>query len=394
MSKEQVEEFLKAEDSSFHEPLRQVFESLTGVDMQKTEVIVRPKQVPMPPTQVPLQMGRHLTAAQAVRSLENGTVCRGIYFSEDIEEMTKEREVIFNVRDELQFQSVSFVQPIFLHEFTSKDTMQIFVKNIDKHIAARSVSTGVYIWGIGIEADSGCLGGEGSYVCSVEYQLVPIESVKLNPGDIEFTSDVIAALQKIEQSLKSTDYVPGNHFKAFFETYGTHINHGVIEFGGILVSIAECVGFKEEDRSKVSAVVTEASEAALLLEMNKRVRPGQSFNAYKVLGRTMNMCAEDLQNITVTLQKIGGQQEAGEKQEWKQGLTENDSEWKFINRCSFPKPIWQMLPKYHDKFEDPEKLAHVMREEWKNNVCNSKKERREGGTLQTERAKFQKKRKR
>ena len=43
-----------------------------------------------------------------------------------------------------------------------------------------------------------------------------------------------------------------------------------------------------------------------------------------------------------------------------------------------------MLPKYHDKFEDPEKLAHVMREEWKKNVCNSKKERREGGTLQTE----------
>ena len=393
VSKEQVEEFLKAEDSSFHEPLRQVFESLTGVNMQKTEVIVRPKQVPMPPTHVPLQMGRNLTAAQAVRSLENGTICRGIYFSEDIEEMTKEREVIFNVRDELQFQSVSFVQPIFLHEFTSKDTMQIFVKNIDKHIAARSVSTGVNIWGIGIEADSGCLGGEGSYVCSVEYQLVPIESVKLNPGDIEFTPDVIASLQKIEQSLKSNDYVPGNHFKAFFETYGTHINHGVIEFGGILVSIAECVGFKEEDRSKVSAVVTEASEAALLLEMNKRVLPGQPFSAYEVLGRTMNMCAEDLQNITVTLQKIGGQQEAGEKQEWKQGLTENDSEWKFINRCSFLKPIWQMLPKYHDKFEDPEKLAHVMREEWKKNVCNSKKERREGGTLQTERAKFQEKRK-
>ena len=228
VSKEQVEEFLKAKDSSFHEPLRQVFESLTGVDMQETEVIVRPKQVPMPSTQVPLQMGRNLTAAQAVRLLENGTVCRGIYFSEDIEEMTKEREVVFNVRDELQFQSISFVQPIFLHEFTSKDTMQIFVKNIDKHIAARSVSTGVNIWGIGIEADSGCLGGEGSYICSVEYQLVPIESVKLNPSDIEFTPDVIAALQKIEQSLKSTDYVPGNHFKAFFETYGTHINHGVI----------------------------------------------------------------------------------------------------------------------------------------------------------------------
>ena len=389
VNKEKVEEFVEAEHSSFHEPLRQAFTNLTGVDLRKTEDVVRPKEVSTAPSQIPLRMGRNLTASQTVRSLENGAVCRGIYFSEDIDEMTKEREVVFDVRNDLQFKSVSFVQPMFLHEFNSKDTMQVFIQNIDKHIAARSVSTGVNVWGIGIEEDSGGRGREGSYTCSVEYQLVPIQSVKLDPGDIELTAEVISALQGIEQSLKSTDYAPGDHFNAFFEKYGTHISHGVIEFGGIIVSMAECAGFKEEDRSKVSGVVTEASEAALLLEINKKVRHGEPFNAHQVLGRTMGMSAEDLQNITVTLQKIGGQSGAREKEEWKQGLKENDSEWKIINRCSFPKPIWQMLPKYHDKFEDSEQIAHVMLEEWKKNVCHSKKNTREGGILRSERVKYQ-----
>ena len=231
----------------------------------------------------------------------------------DVEKIVKERETVIDVNETLEFKGTRSNHEIFHNEFTSQRTTQVFENNTDKHICARSSSADVNVWGISLETDRANTqegsdkGEEGSYVSSVHYQRIPVQTVDVTPNDMKLRPEVITALQHVEKSLKRVNYKPKDHFKDFFETYGTHVNHGTIEFGGILMSTAYCERFsRRKILAKISAVVKEASQAALLLGYSKKLRPGVPFNAYEVLSKTSGMCAEDLQNITVTIKKYRG----------------------------------------------------------------------------------------
>ena len=236
---------------------------------------------------------------------------------------------MIDVSETLEFKETRSVHEIFHNEFTCKETMQTFVNHLDKNLSERSASLGVNIWGVSLDKhgsnyEKGPPVGElENYLSSVHYQRIPVATLEIRPNQIHLKPEVIAALQHVEKSLKKCNYEPKDHFKDFFTIYGTHINHGVIEFGGTLVSGAYCEGFKEEDRRRITNAVIEVSEAALLLDINRKVRPGQPFNGYEILGKTTGLNIEDLKNITVVVKKIGGSQKVEEKDDWKQGLRDN-----------------------------------------------------------------------
>ena len=138
---------------------------------------------------------------------------------------------------------------------------------------------------------------------------------------------------------------------------------GQIEFGGAIVSTAFCKGFSEEDRAKLTAVAAEASRAALQIESSKPVVPGVPFRAYELLGQTSRMCEEDLQNITVVVNRIGGSEEEMDLEKWSKKINQNN--WAVIRRSFAPEPIWKLLPKYQTEFKDQSKLASIMMEEWR-----------------------------
>ena len=367
-NKSQIDQFLKPIASPVQSVLRRVFAGLTGIDMScaEKESNAFAKHAHQP---------RTLTAAQAVRSLQDGTLCQGIYLSENVHKLIQERDMVIDVNDALEFKAPRSMPGILHNEFESKETMQTFVDNLDKHLSERSASIGVNIWGASLEnrqpqGEQASASTQKSFVSSVHYQRIPIATVDMTPNDIHLQPDVIAALQHIEKSLKKTGYKARDHFKDFFQMYGTHVNHGRIEFGGILISTAYCEDFPEDDRSKLKAVVTEASETALLLDVTMRgVQPGVPFNAHEVLSKTSRMCSEDLQNIIVIVNRVGAPQAKVEKDGWRIKLAEDHHLWKVVNRASPPKPIWKILLRHRDDFENYLALSNVMQEEWKMNVC-------------------------
>ena len=77
------------------------------------------------------------------------------------------------------------------------------------------------------------------------------------------------------------------------------------------------------------------------------------------------MCAEDLENITVVIEKIGGPKEASNNEAWEKELQENSNLWSVISRQSIPLPIWKMIQVEPAKFKDPERFAEAMGQEWK-----------------------------
>ena len=351
---EQVEVFLKPIAIPIQSVLIQVFEKVTKINMAKLN---KPEELPSQRSDV--------TAAEAVRSVKGGVLCQGIFLSEDVNELVQEQEVVIDVSENLEFKETRSVHEIFHNEFTCKETMQMFVNHLDKHLPERSASIGVNIWGVSLDKASLSSCQTKNQVSSVHYQRIPVATVDIPSSQIHLRPEVVTALQHVEKSLKKADYEPKDHFKDFFKIYGTHISHGSIEFGGTLVSAAYCEGFREEDRRRITDAVIEVSEAALLLDVNKKVRPGQPFNAHEILGKTIGINMEDLKKITVVVKKIGGSQKPEEKDNWKQGLRDNHELWEVVQRSSQPKPIWKMLLQHRDAFENYLGLASAMQEEWK-----------------------------
>ena len=313
--------------------------------------------------------GTSISGPEFIRSVDNGVLCRGIYFSEDIDKLVVDRELATNISDDVVFSEEYLEQPLHHKEFTSRESMYRFIDHIDKN-----VSMGMNILGIDLVDTVGQIDEADSYVGCVHYQFVPVVSAQFSLDQLSLRPEVISALQDVEQVLKMADYLPGDHFGEFFEKFGSHLCSGVVEFGGILISIAECSGFKEEDYSKVARAVTKVSEMAFLLGFNEKVQPGKPYNAAEVLGDVPDMSSENLQNITVTIMKMGGSQEAEEKDMWKEKLLKEDGkQWKVISRKSPLSGIWEMLQKYLDKFEDHNKLAETMMKEWEINLRPTEK---------------------
>ena len=306
-------------------------------------------------------------------SIENSGVCNGIYFSKNIDKLVEDREMVTNVSDDAVFTPAYLEQPLYHREFTARESLRMFSDHIDKNVSG--VSMGMNIFGIDLADTVGCASAADSFVGCVHYQLVPVVSVQLSANELNLRPDVISALQNIERSLRLSDYLPGSHFDEFFVKYGSHFCGGVVELGGMLVSIAECSEFKEEDRSKMAHMVTKASEMAFLLGFSEKVQPGQPHRADVVLGDVPDIPAEILQNITITLKKIGGSQDAEEKDKWKEKLRKDDgNQWKVIHRGSPPSGIWEMIQTHADQFEDHKKLSESMVKEWETKMDPKQKE--------------------
>ena len=322
------------------------------------------------------------SAAEAFRSVQGGLLCKGIYLAGDVDELEKERDPVIDVMDNFEFKGSSLVSETSHREFTSREVTEDFKNSIDRNRSSKSGSGGLSFWGIGVD-----LGGlykkktkdsntseqgsnrENRYASSVHYQLVPARSLHLTKADVVLRPDVIQKLQEIEIDLKKLKYKSNGHFTEFFKKYGSHVNYGIIELGGVLMSTAECSGFKKENREKVAEMTKKVSDTSLKLGFRHSsigLRVGAKFSGSTLHSHTSgNFKESELEQVTFILQKYGGPEDTDDRKEWRKGLLENSSLWRIINRNSTPKPIWKLLEKYVDKFDSPLLLANAMEEEWK-----------------------------
>ena len=311
-------------------------------------------------------------ASEVCRMANNGLLCRGIYYTSNLEELIKERDLVIDVRENLEFKSVDRERKIVHHDFTSQRKMKIFEDHVDKHIEPHSGSVGENIWGVSLDEalsqDWERKGhhGEENFVSTIHFQSIPAGCIDLMPHNIQLRPEVISTLQEIEKHMKLSNYEPGKNFKDFFNRYGTHITSGVISFGGMLKSLAYSENFLESDRSNMSAVVSEASERALYLCFSNDTPLETPLNAHEVLQKTPHVCAGDLQNITIIVKKVGGLHEARNSETWERKLLENNNLWSVIGRQSIPTPMWKILETEAAKFENFERFVKAMLHEWRN----------------------------
>ena len=378
VTKEQVINFLESTKDPIQAFLRQVFVNLLGIDISPLET-KRSKDSSIKSTLLSdsssekdstgqnelteREMG--VSATELVRFLENGVVCRGVdlYLNPHSDESVETKEKVIDVTEDLLFCDVQSIYPVHHRKFTSRAAMQTFLSDIGNYKSNSKTSMEKGISDIGLQDHTGCEVGEDSFVGYVHYKLVPVASVDLTADQIYLRTEVIESLQVVEQALKWSGYLPSCHFDGFFEKYGSHLGHGVVDFGDILISTAMCENFEEEVRSKVTDTVEEASKRGLLVETYEKVKLGEVLSAHDAFGEVPDLPSDLLRSITLTIKKIGSFPDADEKTALMK-IAEDKTELRVINKCTSFIPIWEMLEKYQDRFQDHKEMVDTMKKEW------------------------------
>ena len=329
---------------------------------------------------IPVEDRVNWTDADIIRKCQGGTLRRGIYCTKDIDELVKEREIVIDVKDSIESKGPVSSVGIFHKECSSEKLTQIFQNNTDKSSCSRGFSGSLSFYGVSAGAGYSMSQADVSeketinskhetYMAVVHYEMVPVKSFDITPDDLYLMPRALKKLQTIEKNIKHLRYKSKGHFQEFFKIFGSHVTSGVVEFGGILMSTASYRGFKESDRSKVTSVVSDVSRTSLNMAFSKfgfGAGAGTVFTASKLCGETTgkyNM--KDLENIEISLRKIGGPEECHDKVDWRRLLVSNNSLWRVINRDSRPIPLWEILENHHkDCFEECVSLANAMQREW------------------------------
>ena len=313
----------------------------------------------MPTNSVSAGAKENWTASEAARKIEAGALCKGFYYTGNVNDIVFGKEIVINVKDSLEYIGDSSKQTTFHKKFYSQEKTDRFERDIDKLSSSWAMSAQAGYMG----AATGSIQKgnikenemnrqeekQSNYFSTVSCDKAVVKSVDITAKHVELTSEVIESLQKIEKTVKECNYESKAHFHEFFETYGSHVGIGEIELGGVLVSTAYCAGFQEEERSKVEEIVLEASELSLSVGFSEKaglveLGLGTSFNAAKLhANSSQKYDSKDLQTTCVKLSKIGGPVEIDDRTEWKTELVKYSSLWKIISRNSPPKPIWKLL---------------------------------------------------
>ena len=125
IAKSKVAETVRQKESSSAQ-------SQTPSDQRSTEPSIRPSEE-MFSFRAQLADGGNYSAAQVVRSAQNGALCRGVYFSRDIRQVVQNRDLVVDVSSDVVECTLASAPTEILHaEFTSKEAMYSFVKHTDK----------------------------------------------------------------------------------------------------------------------------------------------------------------------------------------------------------------------------------------------------------------------
>ncbi len=324
--------------------------------------------------------GEEWTAADTMHKASAGAACQGVFVTNDVNELVKDRRQVVHVSKVLEFSGARTAGTTYNREFQTQTSTHIFQNNIAKVGSSHSESASVGYFGVGVSASHGSSQqtehstGTSSdstkgYVSVIHLEKTPVKSIYVIKNDLTLRPEVLEELQTIEKNISKSDDVKKWYFKSFFDAYGSHVSIGVIEFGGILMSKAETTYSNTADKATVSHMTAKASESGLSIGLASpsgfKCGVGVSRKSTEVYSRMIGTYTEDqLKNTKVTLSKVGGPVEIDDAAAWKKGLAERNSTWRVIDRGDQVVPIWELIRKHKEDFHDSSRMMIAMHHNW------------------------------
>lgn len=318
-----------------------------------------------------------ITPMQVLATASGGLALKGIMVGHTMEP----KQIVLGEPRTVTFMSPSIKQLNDLQEFSSKVQLNEFVEVLD----TMGYSFAADKWGdrCRLNRETDQLHNQESkqatdiaapnqytYHSQVIYDIVPMAACQLNSRDLKLSPHAILELQAIANCIKQakeTEHVEGL-CEAFLNTYGSHVNAGLLHFGGIHKFIATHAGETQSKSETIRAMVRNA--LTVFASMNYSgfgVGVGGSVSAHHLKScATMAYDNSDLSRNILHTNVTGGPQSVVALPLWKLGLLACNSSWALIDRGNLLTDvvcIWDLIPN-HDDFTEPQSLATSLKSVW------------------------------
>ncbi|CAL4126165.1 unnamed protein product, partial [Meganyctiphanes norvegica] len=294
----------------------------------------------------------------------------GILISDSLNDQCKQRECVLKVPDEIRIQPPIIPEISETHlYFTLEDELcfKSCLETLGYSTTTLINSKGFY----GNHSNKEYLTPskeKGLPLSAIDYTIVPVASCVFDVKNFKFCSDAISKLKTLEEVLLQTKPRAAAIQKLcddFFSVYGSHINFGVIHFGGIFMFSRKSHEYKNyqgrknifhKEINNLNEVKNEITkEINNLNEVKNEIKNDMDIS--------YESGAEYVEPSKVTV--IGGSQKESCFSPWRHSLKINTKFWRVIDRGCNMIPAWEILKLNHaTEFIDINLITECLSQGW------------------------------
>ncbi|XP_042305119.1 interferon-induced very large GTPase 1-like [Sceloporus undulatus] len=346
----------------------------------------------------------NLSDDDILRWASGGLALQGIFQTCNLGDCVQKREQLIQIPEGFQLLGPSQGPQSERRDFSSSEAESKFRKTVEQ----LGLSFGLaFKYGIGEEyiessssyrhssesKESSKSCSEHSYICTTQYNYVPIASCHFPKDQLRLSHPALQDLRKMEQLLrhvsdKDKEKILKNRCEGFFNTFGSHVNQGPLHLGGIFWQRVSSEGFKADKRQEIKMQIsrilsfnTGCSSAGSVAseEDPKDPKPKTEPNGANVLGGAVcgvkgswtssSASSKDANRQAAQMaaelfvSKTGGPPEADLLTPWKSGLLASNKTWSVIDRGDKFIPVWEIVLANHKKdFKDVLAIANSLRD--------------------------------
>ena len=326
-----------------------------------------------------------LSANELLEKASGGLALKGTLITNNDKECSELRRVVIEVPKDAYLKAPISKQREDVVEFASRLQADLFQRSLDTF--GHGVATGTKGGSLGFQSEirfsekrneeedsESETHGREVYLFREMYSYVPTAVCEFNPLTLKLCENVLAELKKLELLIEGTESKTSVHNKCedFFRKYGSHVNVGIIQFGGIYEWIASYSSATASSKEVVKNMVQEALNGFVSMTFSgSGISSGGSISGDQVknhAGTARSCDNSELSNVSLHLTKKGGPQEVTSLPLWKMGLSKYNSTWAVIDRGNdFTKDfvgIWQLIHNHTNHFRHAARLADTLQNVW------------------------------
>lgn len=326
-----------------------------------------------------------------IKRVSGGRALMGIYFKQNLDDITELKKTVIQLCGDITMKGPSIKPEEQFVEFTSREKRDTFNKALDTtgKNGKIAVNVGVKDFGLKMQSSGTSLkdadhtqmeNGEEIFYSKEKHAFVPVKSCELKLEHIRLTPDAVDNLVNIESQFnKHIDCGTGLRLCVdFFENYGSHVNIGILHFGGIFTWTATYTSETKSEKFSSREIVHDALDGFISLGIVGKVcnfGAGISGSYLSSRSNIENKYTEsELSHILLKIVPDGGPPDEGDFNKWKHTLVSQNSTWSLVDRDNFC-GLWDVLKNHQTDFENCKTLSVLLECAWnmeivKNNMKN------------------------
>lgn len=291
---------------------------------------------------------------EVIKRASGGLAFMGVYVSDDINDLCCSRQTVIQLCKNVNLKSTVNQQIDDIIDFSSQElsrnfhrAMDVVGVNISAFVKGPNLRIGAFFRRENQNSKSSSSSVHRCFYSCVKYSSIPVKSCELKPTDVCLVSEAVEFLLNIEyldQLFCREEFIIAE-CKKFFKQFGSHINIGLLHFGGVY----KWISTYSSDTQLSDVYTQQLVETSLNSYITSQVPCITSIGAevsakclFKTADISQSYSQSDLSNTRLTVKTCGGPTGIDDFYTWKYLLSSCNDTWSLIDRGHLH-GIWEII---------------------------------------------------